>query len=658
MTRRSGLQEVDARDRQLRVVDALTLVARPEQEEKADVILAEIATAIRESHEQPLSPTLQGITERVRLLTQAEGAAIAVQDEWGVVCRASSGNAPPIGSRLRPDSGLTRECFERGDVVTCDDAESDPRVEAAVAKSLHLVSAAAVPIIAAEKVLGLVEVLSSRPHAFRLDDVARLQSISRQLAPLLAASSFPQQQPKARPAWLFPSAAGLAFLLVLGLFVGELYRTGTKPAAPAVRSGAPQQKVQVPQTQAGDVLGGLRSSVQPQPSAARSPEAEKPETVAAAEGSLPSHKETARVAPILVAPPARSTGAPLVAAPALGQAPALPILKEMARAPSLNFPAPASPALMPVKPFVSEFGLDHTVRAHGGWITSVAFSPDGQRLAAGGWQQAVELWDVVTGKELGALGGKMKQIQAIAFTPDGRWLAMENSSDTVTLWDTASGREIRRFQSEKSLGILGSNWVYSIAFSPDNHWLASGIDDKTIRLWNVQTGERVRDLAGSRRPILYSAFSPDGHYVASGIDERTIGIWEAATGRQVKKLVGHKKPVCVVAFSPDGRRLASAGVDRTVKLWDVATGSEVATLVGHGSVVTSLAFSADGRWLASGSWDKTIRIWSVASGRQLQVLNGHTHNIYSVAFHPSGEWLASGSEDGTIKLWHLGKSAD
>jgi hypothetical protein len=664
MTRRSGLHEVDTQDRKLRVHDALALVAPAEQPKKADATLAEIASQIRDSRDQPVSPTLQGIVERVRLLTQAEGAAIAVLDEWGVVCRASSGNAPPLGSRLRPDSGLTRECFERGEVVTCDDAENDPRVEAAIAKSLHLRSAAAVPIVAGEKVLGLIEILSSRPRNFGLTDVARLQMISRQLAPLLGASALPRRQAKASPRWLYISSAVLALILVLGLSVGEFYRARRKLAAPTAYSPTLDQRqgrVSQPETR-GEAAEGLKRADHPRPAEAPPPapvEREKPERAVRADRLPASQPGNTTVAAIVVPSNPARTAAPLTAEPPLvAQPPAPQILGEMAKAPGLNVPVPASPALIPTKPFASEFGLDHTVKAHSGWITSVAFSPDGRRLASGGWEQAVELWDVATGQELGALGGKMKEIQAIAFTPDGRSLAMENSADTVALWDTASGREIRKFQSEKPLGVLGNNWVYSIAFSPDSHWLASGIDDKTIRLWDVQSGGRIRDVAGSRRPVLYAAFSPDGRFLASGVDERTIGIWEAATGRQVRKLSGHKKPIYAVRFSPDGQRLASASADRTIKLWDVQSGRELATLVGHGNVVTSLAFSGDGRWLASGSWDKTIRIWNVETARESQILNGHTHNIYSVAFDPSSKWLASGSEDGTIRLWRLGRSAD
>ncbi len=318
---------------------------------------------------------------------------------------------------------------------------------------------------------------------------------------------------------------------------------------------------------------------------------------------------------------------------------------------ALSALTPAATLLASARNSQPDFVLDHTLKGHSGWVTGVAFSSDGRRLASGSWDQTVKFWDVPTGQELSTIGAKMKEVQAVALSHDGRWLAAENSSDTVTLWDAATSREIRTLSANKPLGVLGSNWVYSIAFSPDGRRLASGVDDRTVRLWDLATGRAVRDLTSLRRSVMYAAFSPDGHWLASGDDDRSIGIWDVSSGEELRKLNGHKKTIYAVVFSPNGRWLASASADKTIKLWDVDAGREIHTLTGHRNLVTSLAFSPDGRWLASGSWDKTIKIWNVETGHEVQTLNGHDRSIYTVAFGPYGQWLASGSEDGTIKLW-------
>ncbi|HEV3386196.1 MAG TPA: GAF domain-containing protein, partial [Gemmata sp.] len=140
-------------------------IARGEAQKKSSVPsrveaeLGELERQINGNGDRPISTLLAEVVDRVCSMTRADGAAIAVRDQWGVVCRASVGNAPEVGSRLQPDSALTRECFETGTVVVCDDAETDFRVHSVAAKSLRLRSVVVVPIRAREPVPDVVEVL-------------------------------------------------------------------------------------------------------------------------------------------------------------------------------------------------------------------------------------------------------------------------------------------------------------------------------------------------------------------------------------------------------------------------------------------------------------------------------------------------------------------
>ena len=233
------LREVDTPDRKGEADDFGSQEAAGTEDKAYELEVFDIEREIRENRDYPLSRTLPRVAERVRSLTHADGAAIALRDEWGVICRASTGNAPSLGSRLRPDSGLTRECFEKGQLVVCEDAEKDPRVRTSIAKGLHLGSAAAVPILAQSEVIGIIEVLSSRPCAFDSTHIARLQSIGELLVPLLATPRPQRNQRDAarrrRVALLGTVFALLVFLLFL---LGELHR-GRRIPSSATPSGAP-----------------------------------------------------------------------------------------------------------------------------------------------------------------------------------------------------------------------------------------------------------------------------------------------------------------------------------------------------------------------------------------------------------------------------------
>jgi GAF domain-containing protein len=318
--------------------------------------------------------------------------------------------------------------------------------------------------------------------------------------------------------------------------------------------------------------------------------------------------------------------------------------------------ANAQTAFFPKMTGPPDFVLDRTLVGHSNWVTAVAFSADGQRLATGSWDKSVKLWDVASGEKLSTIASKLGGVQALAFSHDGRWLAVEDASYTVTIWNAETGAKIRVVSGDKPL--WHKSWVYSIAFSPDGRWLAYGVNDRTVRVFDLTTGSVLHDLDGTSRLVVYVAFSPNGRWVATGGDSRSIVIWDAATGKEVRTLKGHKNDVYAVAFSPNGKLLASASKDRTVKLWDLGTGREIFTLTGHQGWVTSLAFSSNSRWLATSSWDKTTKIWDVNEGHIVQTLSGNSHNIYSLAFDSRGGWLATGSDDGIVKLWRLRRDID
>ncbi|HYT93533.1 MAG TPA: sigma-70 family RNA polymerase sigma factor [Gemmataceae bacterium] len=289
---------------------------------------------------------------------------------------------------------------------------------------------------------------------------------------------------------------------------------------------------------------------------------------------------------------------------------------------------------------------------HKGAVLTAVFAPDARRLATGGADGFVRVWDVSTGKEIMALRGDGEPICSVAFSPDGKLLATASVGKArVRIWELATGKLVREAGANDGL-------VNAAVFSPDGKLLVVGGSDKAVRalesatlktVWSTATGARVAAVA----------FSPDGQRLAAvggtidPTDRRFLAgqpfVIDAATGKVILATTSQTSPRITVAFSPDGKLLASGGADREVRLQDVASGNEVRRLVGHAGAVTSVAFSPDARRLATGSADTTVRIWDVATGKPVENLT-HSKPVAVVAFSPDGRWLltASGAE---VRLW-------
>ncbi|MGD0270493.1 MAG: GAF domain-containing protein [Candidatus Sulfotelmatobacter sp.] len=129
--------------------------------------------------ELDLEPAISAITERAQHLTGATGAAIALRAGDEIVCRARAGRtAPDLGVRLQTDAGISAEAVRTGEIMLCNDAERNPRVDLASCRRLGVRSILVSPLRYYRRTLGVFEVLSSSPSAFDERDVATMQLLS------------------------------------------------------------------------------------------------------------------------------------------------------------------------------------------------------------------------------------------------------------------------------------------------------------------------------------------------------------------------------------------------------------------------------------------------------------------------------------------------
>jgi WD40 repeat protein len=329
---------------------------------------------------------------------------------------------------------------------------------------------------------------------------------------------------------------------------------------------------------------------------------------------------------------------------------------------------------------VAIFGEDRHARgAEGCQLSTVAFSPNGKRLAFGGTGNAVRLIDLEghpPRQQTWKPGGPEASVASLAFSPDGKLLACAKENGSILLWDVAAGAELRALPTS-------AGRVARIAFSPDGTLLAAAAGEHlgavfaqgravpalgraVVSLWKVATGEL---LFTSRTPGVAMAwevaFSPDGKTLAAGLESGDVHLFDVASGGQVATLTGHGGPVRWLGFHPDGRSLVVAGAlpENTVFVWDLATRKQPRRLPGHASEVLSGAWRADGRLLiTAGSMDGTVRLWDL-SGKEprwkaLPVIPRNVEWLHGIALSPEGRHLAVCHPDGTVHVLRLARAGE
>lgn len=304
-----------------------------------------------------------------------------------------------------------------------------------------------------------------------------------------------------------------------------------------------------------------------------------------------------------------------------------------------------------------------------GSIKKVAFSKAGLVLATVGLDEFVSLWKVDKSKPAAFLGrndksgqltGPPSQVLSLAFSPDGNTLATGSFDQLVRLWNVENPTQPLSLDSPLD-GPNGS--IGSVVFSPDGNTLLASSSDGAVWLWDVTTsrkiGKKIHTFTSGNQSFKSVAFNNDANAMATVGDDRVVRLWDMR-GPILVGRVGNMQ------FSPDGRFFAAADKD-SVQLWDVINRRQIGTLVGS---ARSMVFSENSSILATVETDGTVRLWDTANHRSFVevpsqaplstnlVGNRHKNINKVVAFGPHGGILAIAENDNfennkTVQLWDV-----
>jgi WD40 repeat protein len=255
-----------------------------------------------------------------------------------------------------------------------------------------------------------------------------------------------------------------------------------------------------------------------------------------------------------------------------------------------------------------------------GQLEDVCWTGDGRWIVAAN-SGVTRVWDAATGGQVHRFSTRVSH-PTLATSPDGSLLVAGGEDGPIRLRHLPDGALVRVLGS--AAGISGK-----AAFSPDGRLVALCGEGRRLRVWAVADGTLLHAGDARSRSL---AWHPSGDVLATGGRDGSIRLWDlTAAGDTLAEphvdLRGHTGIVYALAFSPDGTRLASGSEDTTIRLWDIAdSGAEVLQLRGHSRYVYDLRFSPDGSMLATASGDGTVRLWDTAPRRVRLREDFHTHH--------------------------------
>jgi WD40 repeat protein len=295
------------------------------------------------------------------------------------------------------------------------------------------------------------------------------------------------------------------------------------------------------------------------------------------------------------------------------------------------------------------------------FVVTAAVSPDGKQLATAAVQAGgIELFDTATGKPVRRFASRGAPVKRLVYSPDGTRIAALGFDGAVQVWDLTRG--IRLGVAESPVGE-----VTGVVFPDRDRVVAWALDGEAVALWDVPSGKRLHVPEGHTRAINSILFSADGRTVWTAGADHTIAVWDAATGalrsasrlrlpervrperRKAGSPPGWGVPDITV-LSPSGKHVAVACNGITMHellILDRATGAELLGLkTGYMPQLSRVppVFTADGARLfypAAGfaprsPKDWSLPVWDIGSGRPLGGLPFPDWEGFPSAFSPDG----------------------
>jgi hypothetical protein len=289
------------------------------------------------------------------------------------------------------------------------------------------------------------------------------------------------------------------------------------------------------------------------------------------------------------------------------------------------------------------------LEGHKHWVSSAAFSNDGQNLFTASWDKTIRLWNTETGVSR-IVAQSLGKLLSVNLSPDGTFIVGGCWNGYAYVWDL-EGHLVATLDGHRGK-------VNYAAFSPDGQRILTASDDFTARIWS-KDGKPLLTLKDHTDSVKSAVYSPDGKTILTAGFDGTAKIWDSVTGQLLRTIAAAKEgqtELNFAAFSPDGKRLATVGLGSEVIIWDLE-GQKLGGFRFYHGRVNYVQFDHSGTLLVAASDEDNAKVWDTAHAQLWMSLERHKGRVLSAIFSLHDNRLVTAGDDRTVRIWdtHLRK---
>ncbi|WBW72784.1 U3 snoRNP-associated protein Utp1 [Schizosaccharomyces osmophilus] len=262
-------------------------------------------------------------------------------------------------------------------------------------------------------------------------------------------------------------------------------------------------------------------------------------------------------------------------------------------------------------------------------LSTLVYTPDGQRVVSGADDGKIKLWDITSGFCVVTFTQHTSSVTGLCFAKRGNVLFSSCLDGSVRAWDLIRYRNFRTFTAPNRVQFS------CVAVDPSGEIVCAGSQDSfEIFMWSVQTGQLLERLAGHEGPVSSLSFNSSGSLLASGSWDKTVRIWDIFSRSGIVEPLPVPSDVLALSFRPDGKELSVATLDGQLSFWDVqeakqtslidgrkdlsggrkSTDAQTAENASGNKTFTSVCYSADGSCVLTAGTSKYVCLYDILTG--------------------------------------------